>query len=155
MWPFLKKTKLSSLYPPTFVFPQTAAKIDKFLTCALASGLIGFSELRDACAGFDTSRTDDDAVNDLRNHLAAQDTLTEWQCEKLRQGKFKGFFLDGYCLLRQLGKTENLCIYLGREVSTGKLVELDITPLPIDPVKDGRIHYTVREITDEIRHDVE
>ena len=146
MWPFSKGNE--SRQPQTYrplEFTGASTGIDKFMTLALASGLVHFSQLRDACADFDTNRTDDKTVDELCNLLVNLGLITRWQCDKLRQGKFKGFFLDGYLLLRQLGKSETISIYLCREVATDKLHVMDVVPAPIDPIKDGKIYYTVRE----------
>jgi hypothetical protein len=63
-------------------------------------------------------------------------------------GKFKGFFLDGYCLLKQIGKGLTTSTYLVREVKTGQLMAMVVTPPPAAPW-DGRIHYEIKEIPDE------
>lgn len=144
MWPFSKI--IAPIFQPAFVFPSSSTAIDKFVTYTLASGLVNFGTLIDACADFDAGRTDESAVADLQMHLVERRVLTDWQCNKLKNGQFKGFYLDGYCLLSQIGKTDRLCIYSAREVTTGKIVALDVTPLSIDPIKDGKIHYKVRDL---------
>lgn len=76
----------------------------------------------------------------------AKGLLTDWQCEKLRNGKWKGFFLDGYCLL---GKIEENPVnvtstFLCREVNSGRQVAMIVT----SPVltKGGPIQYQIRDL---------
>jgi eukaryotic-like serine/threonine-protein kinase len=126
-----------------------ATQIDKFLELVIRSGLLDSSVLRDVYLGFDTRRNDADSLNQLCAHLIALKSLTPWQCEKLRQGKFKGFFLDGYCLLSRLSVDETTSTYLCKEVATGNRVAMAVTSPLLDPVKDGKIHYTIREIAEE------
>jgi hypothetical protein len=128
---------------------EMAIQINTFLDLVLRSGLLSSSEMCDACVGFDTLQTNENALSDLCKHLIDKRALTEWQCDKLRQGKYKGFFYDGYRLLSRLGMGETFSTYLGQQVSTGKLVEIDVTPPTIVPLKDGKFHYIVREITEE------
>jgi eukaryotic-like serine/threonine-protein kinase len=109
-------------------YESVANEVDRLLGLILSSGLVQFSELRAACADFDTDRTDSTAVDDLSEHLIANGTLSEWQCSKIRQGRWKGFYLDEYCLVDHLGVTETTTTYLARNVETGKRVAITITP---------------------------
>jgi hypothetical protein len=112
----------------SFEYVSVATEVDRLLALILSSGLVRFSELRAACVDFDTDRTDHTAFDDLCKHLIAKGTLTEWQCDKLRQGKWKGFYLDDYCLIDHLGVTETTTTYLAKNVETGKRVAITITP---------------------------
>jgi hypothetical protein len=143
LWDFLRSR---SVRPAPAPAPK---EIDAFTKLIAKSGLVTKVEFQTACADFKLNSNSINALDQLCAHLTAKGLLTSWQCEKLRAGKWKGFFLDGYCLLGQIGKTNRLCIYSAREVSTGKLFAMDITPLLIDPIKDGKIHYTIREISED------
>ena len=120
-----------------------ATAIDKFLELLQRSGLATSSEIVAGCADFPISRKDGQGIDELCRHLVGKRVLTTWQCEKLRQGKWKGFFLDGYCLLRHLGKDETSAIYLCREVTTGKYMAMRVTP-PTH-AQDGQFHYELQE----------
>jgi hypothetical protein len=102
--------------------------VDRFLALVLASGLADQTSLCEACADFKVDRTRPDAVDSLCSHLIANYTLTEWQCHKLRNWKWKGFWMDNYCLLRQVGKTATTATYLAKESSSGRKVLLVVTP---------------------------
>ncbi|MCI0335268.1 MAG: hypothetical protein L0228_18825 [Planctomycetes bacterium] len=124
-----------------------STQIDEFLALVLASGLVDEAALSEACADLYVDRADPEAVDALCRYLIANDTLTEWQCDKLRKKKWKGFWLDEYCLLKQLGKGDMTSTYLAKERTTGKRVALVVTPPMVSPWVDGPI-YRVEEVPD-------
>ncbi len=132
---------------PSVEFTSASSHIDKFLALTLASGLASFATLQTACADFDTTRTDERAVIDLTKHLAAKKVLTDWQIEKLRIGKYKGFYLEDYCMLMQIGKDESTATYLAYDCRTGERVALVVTPPMVSPWVDGKPVYVARELT--------
>jgi hypothetical protein len=67
--------------------------VDKFLALVVESRLIDQDNLRAACADFTTAQSAC-ALDELCSHLTSKQILTEWQCKKLRQGKWKGFLID-------------------------------------------------------------
>src|SRR5690349_3241965 len=105
-----------------------ATPLDKFLELLQRSELARPSEVVAWCADLPISSTDSQAVDELCRHLTNKGVLTTWQCDKLRQGKWKGFFLDGYCFLKQIGKDDTSSTYLCREVSTQKYMTMRVTP---------------------------
>jgi hypothetical protein len=78
--------------------------------------------------------------------LVASDHLTIWQCNKLRMGKWKGFYLDCYVLLEQVGKDDEYCYYKARDTRDGNLVRMRITPMV--RAKGPGIEYKVYPHTD-------
>src|SRR5262249_1631637 len=60
--------------------------------------------------------------------LVATNLFTEWQCNKLQMGKTKGFYLDNYLMLEQVGKDSEASFYKARDARDGKLVRLVVTP---------------------------
>jgi hypothetical protein len=126
-----------------------STEIDQFLALVLASHLVDQASLTKACADFCVERTDAGAVDELCRYLVANQTLTDWQCDKLRQGKWKGFWLDNYCLLKQLGKGDATSTYLAKEWRTGRLVALVVTPPVVSPWIDGQPIYRVEELPDQ------
>jgi eukaryotic-like serine/threonine-protein kinase len=123
-----------------------ATSIDKFLELVGRSSLIPPSQLVDACQGFAITRDDPQALDDLCRHLMAKGLLTDWQCEKLRVGKYKGFFLGGYCLLRKFDEDPvNMTLtFLCKEVNSDRRVAMLIAS-PAS-TKSGRIQYKIREL---------
>ena len=124
---------------------------DAFLSLVVKSDLASDVELQEARADLRAVATSASALDSLCTHLVSKGILTSWQCGKLRMGKWKGFFLDGYCLLAQISKDTTTSTYLCKEVATGKQVAMSVTPPWFDKIKDGRIHYTIREtVQDQI-----
>lgn len=134
-------------HQPGLQFTSSSSDIDKFLALTLASGIASFATLQAACTDFDTSRTDEKAVIDLFKHLAAKKVLTDWQINKLHAGKYKGFFIDDYCMLMQIGKGSTTSTYLAKDWGTGKQVALVVKPPTISPWVDGRPDYLARDLT--------
>ena len=77
---------------------------------------------------------------------SSQAILTEWQIDKLRNGKFKGFFIDGYKLLSHLAVRDKYTAYLAEHVDSGRRVALLITPPQL--AKADTIEYRIVEPRD-------
>ena len=45
-----------------------------------------------------------DLITNFCRFLIDKNVVTAWQCDKLKAGKYKGFYLDDYVLLEQVGK---------------------------------------------------
>ncbi len=76
-------------------------------------------------------------VNDSRtiaNELIQRELVTDWQADKLLQGRHKGFFLGRYRLMRLLGTGQMSAVYLGRHIYMDHLVAIKV--LPADKVGD-------------------
>jgi hypothetical protein len=68
-----------------------------------------------------------DTVTAFCTYLVSIEEVTTWQCEKLRNGQWKGFFeLDDYELLDKLGSDDEYGYYLGRHTAKGTFVRLAI-----------------------------
>jgi hypothetical protein len=104
--------------------------VDEFLAHLLASGLLDRSAIEEACSGFDVAQ----GLDALCSYLIAHGTLSEWQCGKLRNGQFKGFFLDNYRFVGRLSVDETGSTYLADDLSSGKRVALTITPPSVVPL---------------------
>lgn len=66
-----------------------------------------------------------DALSAFSAHLVSIG-LTQWQCDKLRIGKWKGFFLDDYELIDFAGTEDDRRIYLARRSRPGPIVRLAV-----------------------------
>jgi hypothetical protein len=121
-------------FRPTFSFAPIGNEIDRFLGLLLASGIAHFSELWDVCSDFDFHRNDSNALADLCTHLIAKQVVTAWQCDKLKSGKWKGFYLDGYKLLGPTNSEEPAGPkFLAVDVTTGQQVTLVVKRLKAPP----------------------
>src|SRR5262245_13372623 len=106
--------------------------IDRFVELVVRSGLATQVQVKELIDQFQASQPSTEKSADIEavgKYLVARECLTEWQCEKLRQGKFKGFYLHNYLFLDHLGKDANFAYYKARDTRDGKLVRLTVTPL--------------------------
>jgi hypothetical protein len=122
--------------------------IDEFATLLINSRIIGEHEVRKLVDAFrEGCRVwgQEVSVVTFCDFLIETDRLTEWQCNKLRMGKWKGFYLDSYLLLGQVGKGPDFSSYAARDTRDGKLVCLVVTPTVYT---NGRIEYCVEPYVD-------
>jgi eukaryotic-like serine/threonine-protein kinase len=107
--------------------------IEQFIALMKASGLSSMHEARQLAAGFlvdcNTQGTPE-TVERFCDYLIAANLFTDWQCTKLRAGKWKGFYMDNYLLLEWISKDDKFCYYKARDTRDGKLVTLTVTPMP-------------------------
>lgn len=103
-----------------------SSEVDQFLARLLASRFLDYDGFRRASAHVSTGARDAEALDKLCTALIDDGVLTEWQCAKLRQGKFKGFHVDNYCLLSQLETNDVETTFTARDVVKGTIVELAV-----------------------------
>ena len=84
-------------------------------------------DMRAACGDVNDSRT-------IANELIQRELVTDWQADKLLQGRHKGFFLGRYRLMQLLGTGQMSAVYLGRHIYMDHLVAIKV--LPADKVGD-------------------
>lgn len=64
----------------------------------------------------------------LTRHLIESGLITEWHCEKLAAGKYKGYFLGKYKLLGHLGTGGMSTVYLAEHTLTGQKRAIKVLP---------------------------
>jgi hypothetical protein len=108
--------------------PQT---VEEMASLVVRSDLLDQASVTPILAAFlqgaaGTSQ-EEDALSAFSTRLVTTG-LTEWQCDKLRRGQWKGFFLDGYELVGVAGRGFGGMIYFARRSRPGELVRLLICP---------------------------
>jgi hypothetical protein len=95
------------------------------------SGLVEESKLNELLEERRSTHADhtDDSVSSLSTMLVERELLTPWQAAKLRDDKYKGFFLDEFVLLDHLADDE----YLARERAGNRQVVLRFIRPPEQP----------------------
>jgi len=103
---------------------------DKFVECLRNSGLVDDDRLELALADIKASDPELYADPDrLGSRLVADKLITQWQCEKLLDGRSKGFFLKNkYKLLTHLGSGGMSHVFLGENILMQRRVAIKVLP---------------------------
>lgn len=119
-----------------------------FLAGVKQSGLVDagrFDSLLDTLQQAGVNLNDSAAIAQA---LVDRKVLTEWQSEKLLQGRHKGFVLGRYRLLSLLGTGEMSAVYLAEHVMMERRCAIKV--LPANKVQDtsylGRFHREARAV---------
>jgi eukaryotic-like serine/threonine-protein kinase len=111
--------------------------LDTFLDLVRRSGLVEKEQLDRALSALEerspTSPVSDSGV--VCSHLIESGLLTEWQTDKLLEGRHKGFFLKKYKLLGHLGTGGMSSVYLAEHTVMRHHVAIKV--LPRRRVKDS------------------
>lgn len=67
-------------------------------------------------------------LDTLQKYFVEKGLLTTWHCEKLRNGKYKGFFLSKYRLLKHLGTGGMSSVYLAEHILMNRKVAIKVLP---------------------------
>lgn len=115
---------------------------ESFLAGVRQSGLIDSDRLDERLRQLEKSGLNVTDSMEIAAALVNAGDITDWQSEKLLQGKFKGFMLGRYRLMRLLGRGEMSSIYLAEHVRMKRRCAIKV--LPASKVKDtsylGRFH---------------
>ncbi|HEY4313377.1 MAG TPA: hypothetical protein VGN12_28260 [Pirellulales bacterium] len=115
------------------LFPRNQTPLKQFVALIESSGLLPKDVVQRAHDAAITVQTDSDLetsdeISTLADSLVKCGLLTIWQCEKLRQGRWKGFFLGPFKLLGHVATTETDSIYLAEEIYLNRRVHLHVLP---------------------------
>lgn len=105
-------------------------KADTFVDCVRRSDLIDKDRLGKALEEL-TDRLGTGAVENpqvVAGHLREAGLLTQWQCDKLLEGRHKGFFLGKYKLLGHLGTGGMSAVYLAEHIHMHRRVAIKVLP---------------------------
>jgi eukaryotic-like serine/threonine-protein kinase len=104
--------------------------VNDFAVLAVRSGLISKERLSALISeSRETERNTGVGVGELAalvELLTSRGILTPWQCQKLREGKFKGFLLDQYRLLDHLRDDDSYNYYLALNTASRERLVLRI-----------------------------
>jgi eukaryotic-like serine/threonine-protein kinase len=112
---------------------------EEFLKCVEKSRLVDEPRLKEFLESIRQTDLPEDPV-ELAKRFEDAGLLTRWHCEKLLQGKNKGFFLGKYKLLGHLGTGGMSTVYLGEHVLMNSKRAIKVLPRS----KLGNNSYLVR-----------
>ncbi|HEY2893912.1 MAG TPA: serine/threonine-protein kinase [Pirellulales bacterium] len=101
-------------------------KVTQFVELVKRSGLVDDTRLSQALSGVDLMTVNDSGI--VASSLTKVGLLTEWQSEKLLQGKHKGFFLGKYKLLNHIGAGGMGSVYLAEHTVMRRRVAIKLLP---------------------------
>ncbi|MCA8983234.1 MAG: serine/threonine protein kinase [Planctomycetaceae bacterium] len=121
---------------------------ESFLAGVRASGLVEPKVLDNALTELKRHGRKLDDATELATELQKRGLITEWQSEKLLQGRHKGFILGRYKLMNLLGRGEMSAVYLAEHLAMQRRCAIKV--LPANRVKDtsylGRFQREARAV---------
>lgn len=106
--------------------------VDKFVELVRKSGLVEESRLNAVLeeVARDTSEADGETLDSLKlaQKLLDEKLLTPWQCDRLKEGRHKGFVLGKYKLLGLIGTGGMSSVYLAEHVLMQRRVAIKVLP---------------------------
>ncbi len=118
----------------------------RFAELLLASGLVPPLGLSGLLREFSAEHPDRSlrTADNLSAFVVMRKAVTAWQVEKLREGRYKGFFLDNYVIVDRVRIEESGTIYLALDTTTKRRAFLRVFRSRREP---GRpIRYDVVEV---------
>ena len=108
---------------------MTKPNVEKFLDLVRRSGLVEKDQLNALL--LDLGRAGSQEASDVdfvANRLVESGLVTRWQCDKLLEGRHRGFFLGRYKLLDHLGTGGMSSVYLAEHVLMQRRVAIKVLP---------------------------
>ncbi len=105
-------------------------RADSFINLVRASRLVDDDQLNRAIDELQTEAGGMPVTNagQVAVHLVDRGLLTQWQSDKLREGRHKGFFLGKYKLLDHLGTGGMSSVYLAEHLLMQRRVAVKVLP---------------------------
>ncbi|WP_339612450.1 serine/threonine-protein kinase [uncultured Rubinisphaera sp.] len=121
---------------------------DSYLAGVRASGLVEQKLLDNTLAELKRHGRKLDDADDISREFLKRGLITEWQAEKLLQGRHKGFVLGRYKLMNLLGRGEMSAVYMAEHIAMQRKCAIKV--LPANRVKDtsylGRFQREARAV---------
>jgi serine/threonine-protein kinase len=121
---------------------------ESFLTGFRQSGLVHEDRVESIINDLRKSGVDFGSAQSIAAAMIKKKLITEWQADKLLQGRHKGFILGRYRLQALLGKGEMSAVYQARHITMERSCAIKV--LPANRVKDtsylGRFYREARAV---------
>ena len=109
--------------------------VDRFLALVERSTLVSRDQMEKLVEEFSGSASDQDKSRKIAKELTNRGILTSWQVSMLLQGKYKGFILGPYHILRPLGKGGMGTVFLAEHKMLKRRCAIKVLPSGYD--KEG------------------
>jgi hypothetical protein len=121
------------------------ASIDAFVATTRRSGLVNEAQLEQLLREWQDSQSKPfgESLTSFTTFLIGRHVLTAWQVSKLRENKFKGYFLDEFVLIDHLDSGRDSSRYLGRNCSTGQFAIVTVHPPGKRESRSDSVRYDV------------
>jgi hypothetical protein len=123
--------------------------LERFIVLLEESQLCTEQQILQLVSSFERERGDaasGDVVDQFCNLLVDKNAVTAWQCDKLKAGKFRGFYLDDYLLLDAVGQDNTSRSYRARDLRDGMPVLLVVTAKKRDsPYLEYRVERSIKK----------
>jgi hypothetical protein len=103
------------------------ARLERLICLLRKSQLCAEQQIVQVVSSFERERGDiasGDAVTQFCDFIVSKNIVTAWQCDNLKAGRFRGFYLDDYLLLEVVGQDNTLRSYRARDLRDGTTVRL-------------------------------
>src|SRR5689334_18922584 len=103
---------------------------EKFLDLVRRSGLVEEDQLTESLGAVESQRGQEalDDADILAEHMVQTGLITQWQADRLLEGRHKGFFLGKYKLLNHLGTGGMSSVYLAEHVKMQQKRAVKVLP---------------------------
>ena len=105
----------------------SVSSINDFVKILRKSGLAEASKIDEVVASLDN--LDSPLTDEVTNAFLNANLITTWHLKQLLKGKHKGFFLERYKLLNELGKGGMSSVYLAEHTSMHLPVAIKVLPV--------------------------
>ena len=104
--------------------------VETLLDLIQRSGLVEKDRLDSVIARLKTEGNGQlpDDVDEIAGRIVAENLVTQWQSDRLLEGRHRGFFLGRYKLLGQVGSGGMSTVYLGEHVLMQRRVAIKVLP---------------------------
>jgi hypothetical protein len=103
------------------------ARLECFIYFLRKSQLCTEQQIVQVVSSFEMERGDiasGDAVTQFCDFIVSKNIVTAWQCDKLKAGRCRGFYLDDYLLLEVVDQDNTSRSYRARDLRDGTTVRL-------------------------------
>jgi hypothetical protein len=126
---------------------ESPISYERFVECLRLSGLLDDDRVSQTVCSFESrygsTKSEELKLRAFADFLVTASAITDWQCDKLLQGRYKGFmFKDRYLILGHLEVKEHSSVFLAKDRLDDSTVEVEVF---VPSAERRPIEYSVRQ----------